>query len=321
MGRRADPFRSGLCRAALHLRRSRAGICPCHARRARRCAHRLGRLSGADAARRGRRHRQARDTRWRGWYHYFPWEDWRDGKPPMIDAVILPKLKFREGGCEQPGCGTAPRPRPAVLRHDGVPGTRKRCWSATSFFTKRGWCRNIGRDNGDRRLDTGLGAAMMFDHRRILATAIARLRGKMKYRPVVFELMAPSFTLLELQRTVEALLGLPPAQAEFPPPGGGTGSGGRNRKSSPPPHAADRRNCSGSAAKCCANVPRRAFGWAFAVESGVVLWCFCVRETEAMMKLPVLISGGLCLGLAACASPNAGKSQWRRLCGRGRRHL
>jgi len=47
----------------------------------------------------------------------------------------------------------------------------------------------------------------MFDHRRILATAIARLRGKMKYRPVVFELMAPSFTLLELQRTVEALLG------------------------------------------------------------------------------------------------------------------
>jgi len=46
---------------------------------------------------------------------------------------------------------------------------------------------------------------MMFDHRRILATAIARLRGKMKYRPVVFELMPPSFTLLELQRTVEAI--------------------------------------------------------------------------------------------------------------------
>jgi hypothetical protein len=49
---------------------------------------------------------------------------------------------------------------------------------------------------------------MMFDHRRILATAIARLRGKMKYRPVVFELMAPSFTLLELQRTVEAISGI-----------------------------------------------------------------------------------------------------------------
>ena len=48
---------------------------------------------------------------------------------------------------------------------------------------------------------------MRFDHRRILATAIARLRAKLKYRPVVFELMPPRFTLLQLQRTVEALAG------------------------------------------------------------------------------------------------------------------
>src|SRR5512139_2997659 len=53
-----------------------------------------------------------------------------------------------------------------------------------------------------------LGDQMMFDHRRILATAIARLRGKMKYRPVVFELMPPMFTLLELLRTVEAISGM-----------------------------------------------------------------------------------------------------------------
>jgi hypothetical protein len=30
----------------------------------------------------------------------------------------------------------------------------------------------------------------------------------MKYRPVVFELMPPEFTLLELQRTVEAISGV-----------------------------------------------------------------------------------------------------------------
>jgi hypothetical protein len=52
-----------------------------------------------------------------------------------------------------------------------------------------------------------LGEPMRFDHRRILATAIARLRGKLKYRPVIFELMAPEFTLTELQRTVEAISG------------------------------------------------------------------------------------------------------------------
>ncbi len=52
------------------------------------------------------------------------------------------------------------------------------------------------------------GVPMAVDHRRILATAIGRLRGKIKYRPVVFELMPPSFTLLQLQRTVEALSGV-----------------------------------------------------------------------------------------------------------------
>ena len=52
-----------------------------------------------------------------------------------------------------------------------------------------------------------LGEPMRYDHRRILATAIARLRAKLKYRPVIFELMAPEFTLTELQRTAEAISG------------------------------------------------------------------------------------------------------------------
>ena len=51
------------------------------------------------------------------------------------------------------------------------------------------------------------GRADDYDHRRILATGIARLRAKIKYRPVVFELMPPRFTLLQLQRAVEALAG------------------------------------------------------------------------------------------------------------------
>jgi hypothetical protein len=52
-----------------------------------------------------------------------------------------------------------------------------------------------------------LGAPMHFDHRRILATAMGRLRAKIKYRPVIFELMPEEFTLFELQKTVEAILG------------------------------------------------------------------------------------------------------------------
>jgi hypothetical protein len=53
----------------------------------------------------------------------------------------------------------------------------------------------------------GVSMSMRFDHRRILATAIARLRAKLKYRPVVFELLPSEFTLTELQLTVEAISG------------------------------------------------------------------------------------------------------------------
>src|SRR4029078_11411071 len=54
---------------------------------------------------------------------------------------------------------------------------------------------------------SALGAPMAMDHRRILASALGRLRGKLKYRPVVFELLPAAFILLELQQTVEALAG------------------------------------------------------------------------------------------------------------------
>ena len=53
-----------------------------------------------------------------------------------------------------------------------------------------------------------LGRSMVLDHRRIVATALGRLRGKLKYRPLVFELLPPAFTLLQLQRVVEALAGI-----------------------------------------------------------------------------------------------------------------
>jgi hypothetical protein len=62
----------------------------------------------------------------------------------------------------------------------------------------------------ESRSPTGrtIGAPMALDHRRIVATAIARIRGALGYRPVVFELLPPSFTLFRLQRTVEALGGV-----------------------------------------------------------------------------------------------------------------
>ena len=45
------------------------------------------------------------------------------------------------------------------------------------------------------------------EHTRLLASAIGDIRRSVKSRPVIFELMPETFTLFELQKTVEAILG------------------------------------------------------------------------------------------------------------------
>ena len=152
--------------------------------------------------------RQVREAPgWRGWYHYFPWEDWRDAKPAMIDGVILPALKkFVK---DAPDSETADLRRERVNVCFGEGWDEERVLERYELLYEAGLVEEFYRDSGkNSKKGASLGTPMLFDHRRILATAIARLRGKLKYRPVVFELMAPAFTLLELQRAVEALAGL-----------------------------------------------------------------------------------------------------------------
>ena len=49
--------------------------------------------------------------------------------------------------------------------------------------------------------------ALAFDHAHIFATALQRLRGKLRYEPIGFELLPPKFTLSQLQQLYEAVLG------------------------------------------------------------------------------------------------------------------
>ena len=149
---------------------------------------------------------EAPDTQWRGWYHFFPWEDWRDQKPPMIDAAILPALKKFIKDAPNAEVGEQRRERVNVCFGEGW--DEERVLERYELLYEAGLVEEFYRDGGKSSKAGMLGTPMLFDHRRILATAIARLRGKLKYRPVVFELMAPTFTLLELQRVVEALAGL-----------------------------------------------------------------------------------------------------------------
>lgn len=48
---------------------------------------------------------------------------------------------------------------------------------------------------------------LAFDHARILETSVERLKGKVRYQPIGFELLPPKFTLSQLQHLYEAVLG------------------------------------------------------------------------------------------------------------------
>ncbi|MGB0497343.1 MAG: NUDIX hydrolase, partial [Rubricella sp.] len=60
-----------------------------------------------------------------------------------------------------------------------------------------------------------LGQPLPLDHRRILATGLGRLRAKLKYRPVLFDLMPERFTLGDLQDAAEAVTGQPLHKQNF----------------------------------------------------------------------------------------------------------
>ena len=68
-----------------------------------------------------------------------------------------------------------------------------------------------GETGGPVELTDGAGEPLplAFDHGEILGTAVKRLRGKLDYSPVGFQLLPASFTLLELQRVHETVLARP----------------------------------------------------------------------------------------------------------------
>jgi 8-oxo-dGTP diphosphatase len=56
---------------------------------------------------------------------------------------------------------------------------------------------------------------LAFDHAEMLGLVVKRLRGKLDYAPIGFELLGETFTLLELQRVHEAVLGRPVNKDSF----------------------------------------------------------------------------------------------------------
>ncbi|HEX3127526.1 MAG TPA: hypothetical protein VH394_09355 [Thermoanaerobaculia bacterium] len=146
------------------------------------------------------------EASWRDWYEFFPWEDRRHGRPAVLDRDIVPALE----------AWVAEAPQARRERADIAFGLGGAHWDPDRVLERYELLYEIQlvaearRDRAERASEEDQllpGRPMILDHRRILATALGRLRGKIRYRPVVFELLPPTFTLLQLQTVVEALTG------------------------------------------------------------------------------------------------------------------
>ncbi len=136
---------------------------------------------------------------WRDWYWYFPWEDRRDSDG-AADDLVEPLLAWADAA---PDAMLRWERRSRVAINFGL---ESHAWNEDLVLQRYEtlWEAGLVPESGGRRAP---GQPMAHDHRRILATGIARLRGKIKYRPVVFELMPSAFTLGQLQRAMELLAG------------------------------------------------------------------------------------------------------------------
>lgn len=174
---------------------------------------------------------------WRDWYDYFPWENHLDGMPSIIMDFIVPVLLEWANTAEDSIVQQRRRQRiglcwglsEAFLASGQLPDSQSvseqdnesREWIAEHVLLRYEMLYEAGLipeapnyppnhqavvlpEDWSQRI----GVPMYYDHRRVIATAISRLRAKIEYRPLIFGLMPDVFTLSQLQQSVEALSGV-----------------------------------------------------------------------------------------------------------------
>ncbi|WP_352339329.1 hypothetical protein [Psychrobacter sp. 16-MNA-CIBAN-0192] len=191
---------------------------------------------------------------WRDWYEYFPWENHINGAPDIItgflisalltwaetavDSVAQQRRRQRIGLCwgisvdiddHQSNVSNSAEPSNVYINHDKNEATE---WVAEHVLLRYEMLYEAGLIPeaptyppsylADKLLDKlpldgsqKIGIPMYYDHRRVIATAISRLRAKIAYQPLIFGLMPDVFTLSQLQQSVEALSGVPLHKQNF----------------------------------------------------------------------------------------------------------
>jgi hypothetical protein len=144
--------------------------------------------------------------RWRSCYELFPWEDWRAGRPAGLDEVVMPALERWLAAATN----DLPTRRERAELTFGLGNARwdpVRVLDRYELLFEMALVDEARSKPGTKAQGPALGVPLALDHRRIAAAALERLRGKLAYRPVVFEVLPETFSLSRLQQVVEAFAG------------------------------------------------------------------------------------------------------------------
>ncbi len=164
---------------------------------------------------------------WRDWYDYFPWENHLQGVSQIITSFIVPALVAWADSAEDKRIRQRRYQRIELCWGVELTDDKPKQKLANSAYHYGEWVAehvllryemlyeaelipeapNYQPSKLPENWSKMIGVPMYYDHRRVIATAISRLRAKIEYRPLIFGLMPDVFTLSELQQSVEALSG------------------------------------------------------------------------------------------------------------------
>lgn len=129
-----------------------------------------------------------------------------------LEACARRKLKEKSG---------VDAPYLEQLKSYGSKGRDPRRWTATVVYFALIASDAIVLGGNQRQVawhpivDHGVAQALAFDHAELIADAIARLRAKLEYTHIAVHLLPEVFTLPELQRIYEIVLGAPLEKSSF----------------------------------------------------------------------------------------------------------
>lgn len=184
---------------------------------------------------------------WRDWYDYFPWENHLAGMPDIILSLIVPALLAWADEASDTAAQHRRRQRIGLcwgVNVEAVAGVKNtdvdrteqsKLVDKSDYSESAEWVSEHVLLRYEMLYEAGLipeaptyqphklpmnwsqmiGVPMYYDHRRVIATAISRLRAKIEYQPLIFGLMPNVFTLSQLQQSVEALSGVPLHKQNF----------------------------------------------------------------------------------------------------------